>query len=113
AEMRPPNVLEPVLATVRNDPEHPGIEPPADFGKVLIRLDEAELQDVFRHIRTTRHTQSMTVERIAIACNQNLERVAIAGEHSLYDQLIRVLLINNVLISPRGCLRRLHDNRVM
>ena len=98
--------------TIRNDPEHPSIETPAHLGEMLIRLDEAELQDVFGDIRASRHAQGMTVERIAVPSDQRLERVAISAEHALDDELISVVLINCALISPQGWLRRLHDNRV-
>jgi hypothetical protein len=54
----------------------------------------------------------MAVERIAIARDQNFERIPVTSEDTLYDQLISVVLIDCVLISPQGCLRRLHDNRV-
>ena len=111
-QVRSANVFQPILAAIRDDPEHPCIETSAHLGEVLIRLDEAELQNVFSDIRTSRHAQGMTVERIGIPLDQSLERVAIPAEHALNDELISVVLINCALISPQGWLRRLHDNRV-
>jgi hypothetical protein len=110
--MRPPNVLQPVLASVGDDAEHPRVEPAADFRKMLVRLDETELQNVFRNVRTTRHTQGVTVQRVAVPRDQDLERIPISTEDALNDQLIGIVLINWDLISPQGGLRRLHDNRV-
>ena len=94
AQMRAADVLQPILAAVRDDPEHPGIETTAHLGEVLIRLDEAELKDVFGDIRASRHTQRVTVERIAVPRDQHLERVAVPAEHALDDALISVVLIN-------------------
>jgi len=54
----------------------------------------------------------VTVQRVCIPLDQGLERVAVARENALNDELISVVLINYALISPRGWLRRLHDNRV-
>ena len=88
------------------------VEPAANLGEVLIRLDEADLQNVFGDVGTTGHTQRMTVERIAIARDQSLERVSISGKNTLNNQLICVVQIFRILISPQGCLRCLHDNRV-
>src|ERR1041384_6544651 len=100
--MRPADVLEPILAPVCNYPEHPCIEATANLREVLVRFDEAQLQDVFRDIRTPRHAQRMAVERITIALNQSLERVSISTENALNNQLICVIQINRALISPRG-----------
>src|SRR6185437_10101766 len=111
--MRPPDVLQPILASVGNDPEHPGIESPTHLGEMLVRLDEAELEDVLRDVWTARHAERVTVERIAVAGNQRLEGVAISGEHALNDELIGVIRINRGrLTSLHGLLSRLHDNRV-
>jgi hypothetical protein len=54
----------------------------------------------------------MTVQRIAVPRDQDLERVPISAEYALNDQLIGVVLINCDLISPQGGPRCLHDNRV-
>ena len=40
AQVRAPNVLQPVLSPVCNDPEEPGIESTADFTEMVIGLDE-------------------------------------------------------------------------
>src|SRR5215207_4525429 len=110
--MRPTDVLQPILATVRNDPEYPGVEASTNFSEVLIRLDEAQLQDVFSDIRTPRHAQRMAIEWITVPRDQSFERVAIPAEHALDDELICIVQINHTLISSRGRFRRLHDNRV-
>src|SRR4029078_11595039 len=110
--MRPSNVLQPILATVRNDSEDPRIEPATHLVYVLIGLDETELQDVFRDVRTTGHAERMSIERIAVAGDQDLERVAISAQHALNDHLIAVFRISDHLIGPRSLLSRLHDNRV-
>jgi hypothetical protein len=54
----------------------------------------------------------MSVQRVGIPLNQGFERVTVPRENALNDQLIRVVRINDALISPNGWLRRLHDNRV-
>src|SRR6185437_14689899 len=75
-------------------------------------FDEAELQNVFGDIRTAGHTQRVAVQRVAVTRNERLERVPITAKDALNDELISVVLINHVLISPQGRFRRLHDNRV-
>jgi hypothetical protein len=54
----------------------------------------------------------MSIERIAVAGDQDLERVAISAQHALNDHLIAVFRISDHLIGPRSLLSRLHDNRV-
>src|SRR5689334_15678437 len=110
--MRPSDVLQPILATVGHDPEHPRIEPATHLGEVLIGLDETELQDVFRDVRTTGHAQRMSIEGIAVAGDQRLECVAIPTQYALDDHLIAVFRISDQLVGPRSLLSRLHDNRV-
>src|SRR5215467_4704893 len=55
----------------------------------------------------------MSVQRIAVSRDQNLERVPVASQNTLDHELISVFLINDGLISPQNRLRRLHDNRVI
>jgi hypothetical protein len=86
--VRAPDVLEPILAAVRNDPEYPGIEPPAHFRQMLVGLDEGELKDVFGDVRASSHAQRVSVQRITVACDQHRELVAVAREHTLDDALI-------------------------
>ena len=107
AEVRAADVLQPVLAAVRDDPEHPGIEPPAHLGEMLVRLDERELKDVFRDVGAAGHAQRVTVQRITVPSDQHRELVAVAREHTLDDALIRVVLINDLF-----WFRRSHDDRV-
>jgi hypothetical protein len=90
--MRPANVLEPIFAAVGDDAEDPGIESAAHFGKVLIRLDEAELQDVLCHVGASRHAERVSVQRVAVPRDQRLERVTLTREYSLNDELIRILI---------------------
>src|SRR5678816_1709491 len=105
--MRAPNVLEPVLAAIRDDPEHPGVEPPAHFREMLVRLDERELKDVLCDIRAPGHAQRVSVERITVPGDQHRELVAVAREHTLNYALIRIVLINDLF-----GFRRSHDDRV-
>src|SRR5689334_25396843 len=110
--MRPSNVLQPILATIRNDSEDPRIEPATHLSEMLIGLDETELQDVFRDVRTTGHAERMSIERIAVAGDQRLECVAIPAQYALDDHLVAVFRISDHRICPRSLLSRLHDNRV-
>ena len=55
----------------------------------------------------------MPIQRIAVSADQDLERIPVSTENALDHELISVFLINYALISPRNCLRRLHDNRVI
>jgi hypothetical protein len=54
----------------------------------------------------------MSIERIAVAGNQNLECVAIPAQNALDDHLIAVFRISDHRFGPRSLLSRLHDNRV-
>src|SRR5262245_5767276 len=110
--MRPSNVLQPILAAIRDDSEDPRIEPATHLSEVLIRLDEAELKNVFSHIRTTGHAERMSIERIAVTGNQDLECIAIPAQDALNDHLIAVFRISNHRFRSRSLLSRLHDNRV-
>src|SRR5256885_3746206 len=67
AQMRPANVLQPILASVRDDSKHPGIETTAHLGEVLVRFDEAELQNVFRDIRTDRKSTRLNSSHLVIS----------------------------------------------
>ena len=48
AQMGPADVLQPVLAAVGDNSKDPRIEATAHLGEVLVRLDERELQYVFK-----------------------------------------------------------------
>src|SRR6476469_6643913 len=101
------DVLQPILAAVGHDPEHPGVEASANFREMLVRLDEGKLQDVFGHIRATRHAQRVAIKRVTVPGNEYSELLAVSREHTLDDALIRVVLINE-----QFWLRRPHDDRV-
>ena len=58
-----------------------------------------------------RHAERMSIQRIAIARDQDLERVAISTQNALNDELISVLLIKHVLRGLHSRFRRLHDDR--
>src|SRR5205823_139900 len=108
--MGPADVLQPVLAAVGDNSKDPRIEATAHLGEVLVRLDERELQYVFRDIRTASHAKRVSVQRITVTRYQHAKRVAAAGQDALNNQLI------GVLIGPRRAglaLRHLHDGRVM
>src|SRR5687767_11151372 len=92
--MRPPDILEPVLAGVGHDAKHPRVESPADFAEVLVRLDERGLKNVFGDVRTSRHAERVPVKRIAVARDQNPECVLGAGEYTTDYLLVGIDLID-------------------
>src|SRR4051812_10584217 len=111
--MRPANVLQPVLASISDDPEHPSVKSPPHLGQVLIGLDEADLEDVLGHVRAAGHAQRVAVKRVAIATYEDSEGVAVARENSLDDLLIRVVAFQKCRFGrARDGFRRLHDDRI-
>src|SRR5438067_1785944 len=110
--MRPANVLEPVLASISDDPEHPSVKSTPDFSQVLISLDEADLEDVLSDVRASGHAESMAVERVAVAGDQDSKRVAVTREDALDNELIGVVPIHDRDVGARDGFRRLHDERV-
>ena len=89
----PADVLQPVLAPVGDDAEHPGVEPAAHFGEVVVRLDERHLEDVFRNVRTSRHAEGMPVERVTVTLDQDTKGVAVAREDLGDDLLVDLELV--------------------
>jgi hypothetical protein len=53
--VRPPDVLQPILAAVGDDPEQPGVEPAPHLREVVIGFDERRLEDVLGNIGAARH----------------------------------------------------------
>jgi hypothetical protein len=77
---------------------------------MLVRFDKGELQDVFRDIRTPRHAEGVSVQRIAVTTDQQAKRIAVSTQDALDDQLISILpLIGRARIG----LRHLHDGRIL
>src|SRR5919202_562787 len=81
------DVLQPVLAPVGDDPEHPGVEPAVHLGEVLVRLDERRLQDVLRYVGAPGHPERVSVQRVAVSLDEGSEGVPVAcqdpGDHVL------------------------------
>ena len=82
AQVRAPNVLQPVLAPVCYDPENPGVEASAHLSEVLVRLDERHLENVFRNIRAAGHAQRVPVQWVAIPVDQGRKRISVARKDS-------------------------------
>src|SRR5688572_10179931 len=94
AQVRSPNVLQPILAAIGHDAEDPGIEATMHLSEVLIRFDKRRLEDILRYVRTPRHTERMPIEGIAVASDQEGECIPITRQHARNDFLVRLKLID-------------------
>ena len=94
--MRAANILEPVLARICDDSENPRIEPAAHFSKMLVRLDEAGLQNILGDIGTACHSECVAVKRIAVTLDQDSKCVLGSCKNAGDDFLIGIGLINRI-----------------
>ena len=70
--------------------DEPGIESTTDFTEMVIGLDEGCLENVFGYVGTSRHTQSMPIQRIAVSTDQHREGIAFPRQNAGDDVLVRI-----------------------